>query len=152
MDVKLDNLSANVFAHLCIGELSFFPTQDLPYVTVVCTVQERLWKSEAPRTYSTAVTSMQGVTQMDTGTFNQFGWTVHMFSLMVLYFAPPFLTREETFHNESGSYHIIGNYKGAIKLWLLWVVCVFSHCNCMYECEGINYMFQLNITFNFIIV
>lgn len=39
-----------------------------------------------------------------------------MFALMVLYFAPLFLTMEETFHNESVSFHIIVAVKGAIKL------------------------------------
>lgn len=39
-----------------------------------------------------------------------------MFTSMVLYSAPVFLSREETFHSNSGSHYAVGNYEGAINL------------------------------------
>lgn len=125
---------------LCIRELSVF-MQGLPYVTVVCKVQERqislgyvcqLWN----RRRVWLSNWHQNIYQCE--------WMAYMFALMVLYFAPPFLTREETFHTESVSSHTIDNYKGAIKLWLLWGDRVFLSSTGLIECFG-RYVFMMAV-------
>lgn len=83
-------------------------TQGLPNVTVVCQ-------------YCTREPSFHTFVRHEmVGTLTRAGRTPYTFASTVLYSAPVLLSREETFHSNSGSRYAVGNYEGAIKLWLLW--------------------------------
>lgn len=93
----VENLSTSVFVQLCVREtFVFHASPSLCH----CNVYSTRGAVSFPKD-SCEVDWQMNIYWRE--------WTVHMFALMVPYFAPRFLTREESFHNESSSYLVIAN-------------------------------------------